>query len=104
VIEFPFTGQMQAASGENLYAFIGVADARMHHAKVFPFTGNVARFFLQFTPGRIDDGFTMIDLAGRQFEKDPTQRIAVLALEQQIAIVQERQDDNSTGMNNVFAD
>ena len=93
-----------AFGGEYFDALIGIANAWMHHPEVFPVAGDVARFFLEFALGGVNDGFAMIDLAGRQLKEYAAQRVAELALKQQVAVGEEGENDDGARMHDVFPD
>jgi hypothetical protein len=55
----------------------------MHHADVIPLRRLVPGLLAQLAPGTGEDVLTGVDLARRQFEKRPPQRITELTLEKQ---------------------
>ncbi len=65
--------------------------------------GGVAGFLFQFALRAGEVVLAGVDLAGRQFDEIAVQRVAVLAFQQQVAVVEHRDDDDGAGMDDVFA-
>ncbi|ODU00584.1 MAG: hypothetical protein ABS89_08740 [Thiobacillus sp. SCN 63-1177] len=82
---------------------VGIADAGIDGGDFAPLARGVAGFLFQFPLRTGEVILAGIDLAGRQFDEIAVQRIAVLAFQQQVAVVEYRNDDNGAGMDDVLA-
>ena len=74
----------------------------MHDSQIAPLGRSVAGFFPQFADGGFQYFLPRIDLAGGQFEEHLPHRVAVLAFEEQLAIIEHGNDHHGTGMDNVL--
>ena len=80
----------------------GIADDRMHDAKMPPASRRVAGLLREFPLCGVKWIFARIDLASGKLEKLLPQRIAILPLHDQLPDVRHRNNDNGTRMDYVF--
>ncbi len=70
----------------------------MQHAGIGPFGSAVAGFFEQLALAADERRLVRVELASREFEHHAFERIAVLALQQQAAVVEQRHDHHGAGV------
>ena len=93
----------QAAREPDLDAFVRVADGVVQDAGARPFGGAIAGLLGQLAHGAVQHGLARIELAGGELEHHAAERMAVLALHDQPAVVGERHDHHRAGVHDVFA-
>ena len=103
MIEILLATLHQTSREKNLYAFIGVTNARMHYPDMAPFIGVKPGFFTQFSPGSGVNRLAWIDFPRRKFQKDLSERIAVLPFENHLSAVQQRNNHHGPLMPDIFA-
>ena len=93
----------EAAREPDLDDFVGVGDGVVQHAGACPFAGDVAGFFFELAHAADERGFTGVDLAGGELEHDAAHRVAVLALHDEAAVVEDRHHHHGAVVQDVLA-
>ena len=75
----------------------------MNEAETRPFRSDVPRFLRQLALRRRKRRFTGIELARRELQEHPMQRITELSLDNEAAIGENGDDEDCAWMNDVFA-
>src|SRR4051812_16852762 len=95
--------QGQLPREEQLDRLVRIRDGGMDHAQARPLAGGVTRFLQQLALGGGELRLPGVDLARRDLDEIARMRIAELALEENRAVVEQRDDRHGAGMADVFA-
>mmetsp|Transcript_15026 Transcript_15026/g.35425 ORF Transcript_15026/g.35425 Transcript_15026/m.35425 type:complete len:222 (-) Transcript_15026:5833-6498(-) len=99
----PLRALAQAAGKKDVDALVRIGDGVVQHAGIGPFGRGVAGLFKQLTLAASQRVLTGIELARRELQHHPRHRVAVLALHQQTAVIQQRHHHDRARMADVLA-